>query len=227
MLGAAGRLAKFLTARRGNRVGGSHDDTKPVELGSAPGQSRPMLRLSACLLAILVLAVIAVACGHFQPTAHPLYPGPARPSAELARLTGPIAKVDGADVSRLGGTFALLPGCHLVELRRKIGEGTVSGAWSAEIGHLTYAFRMRAGQSYEIDVRLQHGNSESVGNATVGNVSVEAVERDASGQAVASIPPVRKSADLEACQLWEEELAKAEPTAEASERADAGSAAGG
>ena len=77
-------------------------------------------------------------------------------------------------------------------------------------------------------LHLQSGNNASVGNATVGNVSVEAVERDASGKTVASIPPVRKNAEIEACQLWEEDLAKAQPTAEASERADAGgSAAGG
>lgn len=227
MLEASGRIAKFLAARRGNRGGGFHYRAKPVELGAAPRQSRPMLRLSACLLAIFVLVAIAAACGHFQPRAHPLYPGPARSAAELARLSGPIAKVDGADVSSLGGTFALLPGCHVVELRRKIGEGTVSGAWSADLRQTIYAFRMKAGQSYEIDIQLQSGNNASVGNATVGSVSVQAVERDASGKTVAIIPPVRKNADIEACQVWEEDLAKAQPTAEASERADAGSAAGG
>ena len=105
--------------------------------------------------------------------------------------------------------------------------GEIMPPWSADLRQTTYAFRMKAGQSYEIDVHLQSGNNASVGNATVGSVSVEAVERDASGKTVAIIPPVRKHADLEACQLWEEDLAKAQPTAEASERADAGSAAGG
>ncbi len=155
-------------------------------------------------LVAAALAGVGVTCGHFGPASRPLYPGPARGDAEVARLAGPIAKVDGLDVSELGGVFALLPGCHVVEVRQKIGEGGVSGAWSTELRQTTYAFRMKAGSSYEIDVHLEPGNN-SVGNANVGRAWVEAIERDARGQVVASILPARRPADLEACQRWEEE----------------------
>ena len=185
-----------------------------------------MRRFLAYLLTFFALAAVAVACGHFQPAAHPLYPGPARSAAEVARLSGPIATVDGADVSSLGGTFTLLPGCHVVELQKRIGEGTASGAWSTELRHATYAFRMKAGSSYEIDIRLESGSNESVGNATVGQVRVEAVERDVNGKTVANILPVRKSADVEACRRWEEESAPAEPAVRAPGNPDAGAAAG-
>jgi len=157
-------------------------------------------------LVAAALAGAGVTCGHFRPAARPLYAGPVRGDAEVARLAGPIAKVDGLDVSELGGSFALLPGCHVVELRQKIGEGGVSGAWSTELRQATYAFRMKAGASYEIDVHLEPGN-DSVGNANVGRARVEAVERDARGQVVANILPARRPADIEACQRWEEETA--------------------
>lgn len=185
-----------------------------------------MRRFSACLLGFFALAIVVVACSHFQPAAHPLYPGATLPTEQVARLTGPVARVDGADVSRLDGAFALLPGCHVVELRRKIGEGTVSGAWSADIPPTTYAFRMRAGRSYEILVHLQSGN-QGVGSANVGSVRVEAVERDSEGRTVANLRPVRKPADLEACQAWDEERTKSEAGANAEGHVDAGSAVDG
>jgi hypothetical protein len=180
----------------------------------------------AYLLTASVLVAIVAACGHFQPTSQPLYPGPSRPAGEVARLSGPIAKVDGVDVSRLGGSFDLLPGCHVVELKRKVGEGSVGGAWSADLGHVTYALRMRAGQSYEINIRLQAGNSASVGNATVGAASVEAVERDASGKTVANLLPARQATDIDACQRWDEEQTKQASAADGEETPDAASSAG-
>ncbi len=173
------------------------------------------------LVGFSVLAVAVVTCSHFQPAPHPLYPGPARSPIEVARLGGPIAKVDGADVSSLGGNFALLPGCHVVELQRKIGEGSMSGAWSRDLGHRVYAFRMRPGWSYEIAVHLQPGN-DAVGNGNVGQVTVQAIERDASGKTVANVLPVRKNADVEACQQWEEDQSKPEPSPPASASPDAG-----
>ena len=138
------------------------------------------------------------ACGHFQSAPRPLYPGESRPAEEVARLTGPVATVDGMEVSRLGPAFALLPGCHVVVLKRKVGEGGVSGAWSADLGRVAYAFRMKAGNSYEIDIHTQPG-SGGVGTANVGDVKVKAVERDARGKALGAIAPVRNEAEIEAC----------------------------
>jgi hypothetical protein len=151
------------------------------------------------LLAGVLMVVSGAACGHFQPAAHRLYPGPARPATEVARLSGPVATVDGVAVPDKTSLFTLLPGCHVVELQPRIGEGSVSGAWSAEIRHRTYAFKMRAGSSYEIEVHLQPGN-DALGTGTVGGAKIKMVERDASGALAGTIAPVRNEADIAACR---------------------------
>jgi len=139
-----------------------------------------------------------MACAHFQAATYQLYEGPGRPTEEVARLGGPVATVDGVDVSRLGSSFALLPGCHVVVLKKKVGEGGVGGAWSADLGHIVYAFRMKAGHAYEIDIHTQPGNG-GVGNANVGDVKIKAVERDLRGTSLGAVTPVRNQAEIEAC----------------------------
>jgi hypothetical protein len=147
---------------------------------------------------VLLLAG-AAGCASLKAAPHPLYPGPARPPAELAVLTGPIAMVDDLDVSHLGPAFSVLPGCHVVVLREHLGEGSTGGAWSVTISRTVYAFDMVAGRSYDVEVRLQRGNSASVGNANVGGVKINAVEHDAGGRTLSSIAPLRKSAERGAC----------------------------
>jgi hypothetical protein len=132
------------------------------------------------------------------PTPYALYPGPALSANEVAVLSGPVATVDGVDVSRQGTVFSLLPGCHVVMLQSEIGEGGVSGAWSEHIRRQAYVFHMRAGNSYVIDVRLLPGN-HSVGTANVGGVKILAFEQDGSGKKLASIAPARKD-EIAACQ---------------------------
>jgi hypothetical protein len=111
-------------------------------------------------------------------------------------LNGPVAAVDGVDVSRLGTLFTLLPGCHVVEMKDNIGEGSVSGAWSATLEPRAYAFRMQPGHSYGIEIRLQ-----TTGSA-IGWVKIDAVERDGSGVVLGHIAPLRSEAELQACQAW-------------------------
>jgi hypothetical protein len=145
--------------------------------------------------------VVAGSCRHFQRDAHPLYEGDPRPSAEVARLSGPIAKVDGVDVSDKGALFALLPGCHIVELRKKIGEGSGNGAWTEEIGRVVYAIPMKAGHVYVIDAELKAGGStSSVGNSGIGDVKLRAVEQDAEGNVVAKLSKARTKADTQKCR---------------------------
>jgi hypothetical protein len=156
-----------------------------------------MIRLAAILTGVALLA----ACGHMGTTPHPLYDGLARPAQEVAVLSGPIATVDGVDVSRQGTLFSLLPGCHLVVLQSQIGEGGVSGAWSADIPKRVYAFRMKAGNSYAIDASLLPGN-HAVGTANVGGVKITAVEQDSRGKKVGTIAPARSEAEIESCQAW-------------------------
>ena len=157
-----------------------------------------MTRLALFFLGTLALASSG-ACAHFQAAPRSLYPGPERPAAEVARLSGPVARVDDVNVSHHGSAFALLPGCHVVVLKRNVGEGGVGGAWSADLGLVVYVFRMKAGNSYEIELHTQPGNG-GVGNANVGGVKVKAFERDGRGKALATVEPVRKEDEVEACR---------------------------
>lgn len=162
-----------------------------------------MTRTASLLGLAGVFTLAGAACRHFQVEPRPLYEGQARPASEVARLSGPVGKVDGVKVSRLGTLFALLPGCHVVELPSTLGEGSSSGAWSVDIGHVEYAFVMKPGYLYAIEIKTQPGNAASTGNADVGGVAITAVERDAGGKLLAKIPQVRTKADLEKCQATE------------------------
>jgi hypothetical protein len=155
--------------------------------------------------AAIVVVGGSLACGQFHAQPHPLYPKPVRPSEQTATLSGPVGKVDGLDVSKRGSLFSLLPGCHVVSLRKELGEGGVGGAWSIELPPTVYALRMQAGHSYEIQtLRSSAGGAGSavstVGNATsAGGVKIEAVERDAEGKLVGALTPVGSVPESEAC----------------------------
>jgi hypothetical protein len=159
-----------------------------------------MTRIASMFVLAAALTVAFASCRHFQADAHPLYEGDVRPAAEVATLSGPIAKVDGVDVSHMGSLFAILPGCHIVELPTQLGGGTPSGAWSVSIGHVSYAFAMKAGHFYAIDTDLQPGSSASMGNASVGGVKVTATERAADGKVIAKLAKIRTKADIESCE---------------------------
>ena len=161
------------------------------------------------LVATLALAG-DVACGHFATQPHPLYPAPTRPAEQVATLSGPVGTVDGRDVSRKGNLFSLLPGCHVVGLRKQMSEGGLGGAWSVELPHTIYVFRMQAGRTYEIQILRQAAGGagsavSTVGNATSGGgVKIEAVERDATGKSLGVLAPARSNAEIEACQAVDE-----------------------
>jgi hypothetical protein len=130
--------------------------------------------------------------------ARPLYPGDSRPPDEVARLFGPIGSVDGQDVSRLGKSFALLPGCHVVRPVSKVAEvdRTAPNAYVARVpSDVTYAFRMQAGHTYEIEVRP----ADNTGYTSVDAV-VRAWDRDAKGGARA-VPPIASTTEIDACQV--------------------------
>ncbi len=161
-------------------------------------------------------------CGSIgQIRAYPLYANPEQPRQPqtLARLEGPIATVDGRDVASKGTVFELLPGCHVVTLRHKIGEGVDDGAWSADLSTIVYAFRMRRGHRYSIDTSVRFGpgsqlapgdesqvhvNVEILGAAgsTHGQLTIAAREREPTGAVVSVLPPSRGGKDIEACKSW-------------------------
>jgi hypothetical protein len=133
---------------------------------------------------------------------HPLYPNAEtgqRPAAEVARLTGPIAKVDGEDVSRLGKSFTLLPGCHIVRLTDKVGDinsQTASG-FVGEMSGVVFAFRMKAGYTYDIDIQLNDVNGPT------GRMSIGAWERALDGSSKIALGPATSGNEIDACRQWQ------------------------
>jgi hypothetical protein len=149
----------------------------------------------SALVAALLLSACITGGGH----ARPLYPGDPRPPEQVARLFGPIGSVDGQDVSRLGKSFALLPGCHVVRPVSKVAQvdKTAPNAYVARVPtDLTYAFRMQAGHTYELEVRP----ADNTGYTSVDAV-VQAWDRDAQGGATA-VSPIASTAEVDACQGW-------------------------
>lgn len=121
------------------------------------------------------------------------------PPAQTAVLSGYVAKVDDVDVSHLGGPFTLLPGCHVVTSRDKVGNDSPSGAWSVVMAQLTFAVRMQAGRTYEIQAQRQGGGSETA------SLKMRAVELDGNGKKLGEVQPSHGKADIDACRAWEAE----------------------
>jgi hypothetical protein len=129
---------------------------------------------------------------------HPLYPNAEvrRPPEQVARLFGPIASVDGRDVSRLGKSFSVLPGCHVVQLLDKVGQINTSngGGYVGVTGGAVFALRMRANFTYEIDVQVQDVTGP------VGQLAIQAWERRAEGGNGTAIAPAKSVEEIADCQ---------------------------
>jgi hypothetical protein len=150
-----------------------------------------------------MLAVFVLGCLASEPPAVPLYPNGQTtrlPPNQVADLTGPIGKIDGREVTGLGGRFDLLPGCHLVELDRQGDSGSyglssavyVTGSFPVTL----YALRMQAGARYFIKRDLI---TEASG-VTV-RVALSARE-EAPGGAVTDLSPARSLEEVKACKAW-------------------------
>jgi hypothetical protein len=144
-------------------------------------------------------ALLISACIVREGKPYALYPNPGqpRPPQEVARLVGPIGFVDGRDVSRLGKSFALLPGCHEVKLARKVAEvNTVSPtAYVATLPpDVTYVLNMQAAHTYEFEVHVR-GNT----GPTTTDAFVSGWDRDAQGHAT-PIPEPAPNAPPQSCE---------------------------
>jgi len=144
--------------------------------------------------------MVAACVGHVRP--YPLYPDPQvrREPGTVARLTGPVATVDGVDVAGHGNAFDLAPGCHVVTLVSKIGQSGNNEAWSVDLPRWVYAFKMSGGHVYSIEHRVQVASNR---NATV---AVSAHERDGNGTILGPVVPSRGPQDIEDCKQWNETL---------------------
>lgn len=126
-----------------------------------------------------MLAVALAGCIGREARGTQFYAGAERSRHEVARLIGPIAAVDGHKVRGHGGSLELLPGCHVVEVGGRVGQvDPRQGGWSATLPHLGYAFQMRAGLSYVIEV--QH--DPVLGLDSYGTGRVLAFQQDAEGR---------------------------------------------
>ena len=149
--------------------------------------------------ALLVVAVAIPACIVHEGEPHPLYTNdePPQPPNRVARLFGPIAAIDGKDVSHLGKSFSLLPGCHIVKLAPKTGQinAVGSGGYVASLPPALYAFRMRPTHTYEIEVVLDSTTGP------VGPITIRAWDRDANGGALEQ-SPVTSTVEIDDCMKW-------------------------
>jgi hypothetical protein len=149
----------------------------------------------------LAVATLALGCRPGEVAGVPLYPNGATtqlPRNEIAQVTGPISKIDGRDVLDQGGVFDLLPGCHIVELDRRLTADpySLSGGmyWSGQLPTAIYALRMKAGARYVI-------RRDLYADGTTGRVSLSAREEEMSG-AVTDLSPATSVEDIQACKEW-------------------------
>src|SRR6185503_2309407 len=106
-------------------------------------------------------------------------------------------------VADLGGWFELLPGCHVVELDRRVAGGstglTSAVYLSGEFANTTYALRMKPGARYVIRREISEGLG---GLGSTVRVDLSAREEQASGAAT-DLAPARSAQDVKDCQDWQ------------------------
>jgi hypothetical protein len=153
--------------------------------------------------ALLTVAVgaLSLACLHeVAETGVPLYPNGEStrlPREQVAQVTGPIGKIDGKLLAGQSGWFDLLPGCHVVELdRRVVADGyALSGAryWTGQFATTTYAIQMKAGARYVIQRQIySDGNSNRV---------ILAAREEEAGGAIAELAPAKSGEEIAACRV--------------------------
>jgi hypothetical protein len=157
------------------------------------------VRRAVGVASLLALAALN-GCVATERRGTPLYPNPRAPRAraEVALLHGPITMVDGGDVSSRGVSFELLPGCHIVQIGGDVGNFDPQyGGWAASLPALTYAFRMRPGGTYTINLE----QVPALGQGPMGRGQIIAREEDAEGR-TSIVPIVRSRTQLETCLRW-------------------------
>lgn len=158
--------------------------------------------------------LLPAACIAGSGRGYPLFPmdGPPPDPSTVARLVGYIRYVDGHDVSGHGGSFELLPGCHLVVTPSNWGRGDInSGAVVATTGAVPFVLPMKAGFQYSIEVLIGSVTGPN------GSLEIKAFEKTMAGEPARTFSPAKTTGDLEACR---EQLEN-----ENAEASDAGAAA--
>lgn len=103
-----------------------------------------------------------------------------------------IKSVDGKDVSGLDTAFELMPGCHTVETASQLLVSNEVISWSGEVGARTFAFQMKAGHTYIVNVELR----ENMGSA---RVLIYGIEQDQAGREVQRVEAAKTEQEVRSC----------------------------
>jgi hypothetical protein len=124
----------------------------------------------------------------------PLYDVGNRPDpGQVATLGGYVGWVDGRNVSKLGGAFELLSGCHVITTPTTSGGSTTTGAAKVTTSPITFAVPMVAGRHYLVDIK------EGTTGGPSFEVTVQIDEMSPSGEPIRSLQPATQ-AELQACR---------------------------
>ena len=126
----------------------------------------------------------------YRPAPQPLGP------EQVSTLTGYVQFVDDKDVSSLGGSWELLPGCHVIGTPSHWGDQSAGGNFSvtATTGRWTFALPMKAGHQYRIEVRA------GVLTAPTGSLTIKGYESDLGGNKTREFERATSLKDIEACK---------------------------
>jgi hypothetical protein len=114
---------------------------------------------------------------------------------EVARLAGYVQYVDGRDVSAYGGSFELLPGCHVIGTPSEWGSAKDNtAAVRATTGKQIFALPMKAGCAYDVELEVPEMTGPT------GTIAIRAYERDARGEKTRTFARATSDGDLEACE---------------------------
>jgi hypothetical protein len=153
-------------------------------------QKHHMIFVVTAALSAAACISVARPCQLYPPAPQPLA------SEQVSTLTGYVQFVDDKDVSELGGSFDLLPGCHVI--------GTPSH-WSerspvsysvvvATTGQWTFALPMRAGHRYRIEVIV------GVVTGPTAPLTIKGYESDLRGTQTREFEHATSLKDIEACK---------------------------
>jgi len=109
---------------------------------------------TSCIVSFGLL-LAAGGCLTEEQHAYPLYPGVERPHDRIGILMGPIAEVDGRDISGKGKSFALLPGCHTFRLVRTTGQmDNISSGYVTTLPQATLWLMVERGHYYTFETTI-------------------------------------------------------------------------
>ena len=171
-----------------------HGQDAPLDLLARSEQQRRFDALQA--IHRDAAAATGLGCIHHQSAGFALYEPatPRRPSAEVARLLGPIASVDGREVSAHGRSFELEPGCHVVVTRKQMFDFRRPDLVDEQFLPATFAFRMKPAHAYVVEA------PERIGGET--GVAVLQAHEEAPDGTKTPLGPTFNTQMIDGCKAW-------------------------